>query len=171
MDLATRYTWVYGLTDLTGNSICDALWRFFVDAGGFPRRFRCDFDRRFINGKVGRLLRSHGVKIGASPPYRQSQNGADERHWNTAVEMARSFLAESNLPKRHWFWAIREAAIRMSMLPVKSGPSPDKAMEFSGDDDIDHNDTIVANLATHESTVPTGTQPRPRRTRSKTAAE
>jgi hypothetical protein len=68
VNLATRYTWVYGLSDLTRESLVDALWRFFVDAGGFPKRFRCDFHRWFLQGKVGRLLRSHGVKIGASPP-------------------------------------------------------------------------------------------------------
>jgi hypothetical protein len=68
LDLATRYTWVYGLSDLSGDCLIDALWRFFVDAGGFPKRFRCDFDWRFLHGKVCCLLRSHGAKIGASPP-------------------------------------------------------------------------------------------------------
>ena len=171
VDLATRYTWVYGLSDLSGDSIADALWRFFVDAGGFPTRFRCDFDRRFLQGKVGRLLRSHGVKIGASPPHRQSQNGAVERHWNTAVEMGRAFLAEANLPKRYWFWAVREASIRMNMLPVRSGPASDEEMGF-----LDHpleeveedHATVQANLAT---TAPS-TRPRPpkkKRTRSKNA--
>ncbi len=38
VDLATRYTWTYSLTDLSGDTIINALWRFFVDAGGFPRR-------------------------------------------------------------------------------------------------------------------------------------
>jgi hypothetical protein len=170
VDLATRYTWVYGLADLSGDCIVDALWRFFVDAGGFPKRFRCDFDRRFLHGKVGRLLRSHGVKIGASPPHRHSQNGAVERNWNTAVEMGRSFLAEANLPKRYWFWAVREASIRMNMLPVKAGPVTDDGLEFSGDPDDDPNPLIQANLA---STTPHGGSPplpnKPRRTRAKTA--
>ena len=156
VDLATRYTWVYGLTDLSGECITDALWRFFVDAGGFPKRFRCDFDRRFLHGKVGRLLRSHGVKIGASPPHRQSQNGAVERHWNTAVEMGRAFLAEANLPKRYWFWAVREASIRMNMLPVKSGPALDDAAEFQNiPEDDDPSSIPRANLVSSEGLPPT----------------
>jgi hypothetical protein len=130
VDLATRYTWTYGLSDLLGDTIIDAFWRFFVDAGGFPKRLRCDFDRRFLAGSAGRLLRSHGVRIGASPPHRQSQSGAVERNWNTAVEMARAFLAEAGLPRRYWFWAVREATIRMNMLPVKSGPSLDDEGAF-----------------------------------------
>jgi hypothetical protein len=123
VDLANRYTWTYGLTDLSGDTIINALWCFFVDAGGFPRRLRCDFDRRFLAGSVGCLLRSHGVRIGASPPHRQSKNGAAERNQNTAVEMARAFLAEAGLPKRYWFWAVLEATMSMDMLPYKAGPS------------------------------------------------
>ena len=34
VDLSTPYAWCYGLPDLTGPSLEDAFWRFFVDAGG-----------------------------------------------------------------------------------------------------------------------------------------
>ena len=40
--------------------------------------------------------------------------------------MARSFLAEAKLPKKFWYWALREAVIRMNILPVsinKDDPS------------------------------------------------
>jgi transposase InsO family protein len=121
VDLATRYTWTYGLSDLTGDSITDALWQYFVDAGGFPHRLRCDFDRRFRHGLVSQLLCAHGVRIGASPPHRQLQNGAVKRNWNTAVEMGPAYLTKAGLLKRYWFWAVREATICMNMLPVKAG--------------------------------------------------
>ena len=75
---------------------------------------------------MSRLLRSHGVRIGASPPHRQSQNGAVECQWQTACNMARTFLATACLPKRYWFWALRESVSRMNMLPVKSG-TPDNS--------------------------------------------
>jgi hypothetical protein len=120
VDLATRHAWTYGLANTSGTSIVDALWGFFIDAGGFPKRVRCDFDKRLIQGDVGRLLKANGVIIGASPPHRQSQNGAVERCWNTACEMGRSFLAEAQLPKRYWFWAIRTAIQRMNMLPCRN---------------------------------------------------
>ena len=83
-----------------------------------------------MQGAVARLLRSHGVLVGASPPHRQSQNGAVERQWQTACCMARSFLATARLPNRYWYWAIHEAVTRMNMLPVKSGPSVDDLGEF-----------------------------------------
>ena len=33
--------------------------------------------------------------------------------------MARSYLAESRLPKKFWFWAVREAVMRMNIIPVQ----------------------------------------------------
>ena len=128
--LSTKLTWVYGLTDLKGSTIADAFWLYAIDAGGFPKRLRTDFDKRLICGDVARLLRSHGVTIGAAPPHRQSQNGAVERQWQTACCMARSLLAKSRLPKSFWYWAIRESVGRMNMLPVQSGPDRHDAGEF-----------------------------------------
>ena len=32
--------------------------------------------------------------------------------------MARSFLTKAKLPKKFWHWAIREANIRMNVLPI-----------------------------------------------------
>ena len=120
--LSTKLTWVYGLTDLKGSTITDAFWLYEINAGGFPKRLQTDFDKRLICGDVARLLRSHGVTIGAAPSHRQSQNGAVERQWQTACCMARSLLAKSRLPKNFWYWAIRESVGRMNLLPVQSGP-------------------------------------------------
>jgi hypothetical protein len=109
VNLVTRYTWTYGLANLFGDTIIDALWHFFIDAGGFPWRLCCNC-----------------VRIGASPRYWQSQNGAVLLHnWNTAVEMAQAFLVEDRLPRHYWFLAVREAAVHMNMLPMKAGPSLD----------------------------------------------
>ena len=32
--------------------------------------------------------------------------------------MARSFLADAKLPKKFWYWALREANLRMNILPI-----------------------------------------------------
>ena len=37
-------TWVYGLRTMTGSTITDAIWSFFINAGGIPLRIQCDFD-------------------------------------------------------------------------------------------------------------------------------
>jgi hypothetical protein len=33
--------------------------------------------------------------------------------------MAQAMLIEAQLPRRYWFWALREATIRMNLLPCK----------------------------------------------------
>jgi hypothetical protein len=124
VDRATRKTWVYGLKDMNGSTIADALWRFFIDAGGFPKKIQCDFDPKFMGGKVRRLLNSHAIRLTAAPPNRQSQNGLVESHWKMACAMARSLLAEAQMPKVFWFWAVREAVQRMNLIPVEA-PTPE----------------------------------------------
>jgi transposase InsO family protein len=124
VDFATRHTWVYGLRTKSSECIIDALWCFYIDAGGFPTRIRCDFDSSFVKGKVYSFLRRKGIRVGVSPPGRQSQNGAVERQWRTATSMARALLVEAKMPKRYWFWALREAIIRMNLLPVKPTATP-----------------------------------------------
>jgi hypothetical protein len=130
VDRKTRKTWVYGLPDMGGNSLCDALWRFFIDAGGFLRQIQSDFDPKFVGGQVACLLRAHFIRLRASPPNRQSQNGLVESHWRVACGMARGLLAEAQLPKRYWFWAIREAVLRMNLLPVQV-PQSDGTKAYS----------------------------------------
>jgi hypothetical protein len=104
---------------MNGETISDALWKFFIDAGGFPRRIQCDFDPKFMGGKVRKLLNSHAIRLTAAPPNRQSQNGLVESHWKIACSMARSLLVEAQLPKILWFWAVREAVQRMNFIPVE----------------------------------------------------
>lgn len=136
VDLATHHVWIYGLRKKGAESVIDALWSFFVDAGGIPKRMRCDFDSSFVKGKVYAFLRRKGIQVGASPPGRQSQNGAVEHQWHSATSMARALLVEARLPKRYWFWAFREAVIRMNLLPCQPAakatrkPSDHEASKF-----------------------------------------
>ena len=125
VDRTTRKTWIYGLRDINGSTIADAIWSFFIDARGIPCSIQCDFDPRFLDGKVSRrLLTSRGIRVMASPPNCQSQTGLVESNWKTACKMARSFLAEAHLPKSFWFWAIHESVARMNLIPVRFNDNP-----------------------------------------------
>jgi hypothetical protein len=44
--------WVYGLWTKGADSVIDALWLFFINAGSIPKHIRCNFDSRFVKGKV-----------------------------------------------------------------------------------------------------------------------
>jgi hypothetical protein len=80
-DFTTRHNFFYGLKSKSGQAIVDALWCFFIDAGGIPARLRCDFDPSFVHGEVETFLQRQNIKITSSPPHRKSQNGAVERQW------------------------------------------------------------------------------------------
>ena len=118
VDSYSRQVFTYGLNGLSGMDVQDALYRFFIDAGGVPDTIQCDYDPRFLGGIVRRMLHSKGIRIRSSPPYRQSQNGLVERTWAVICRMARCFLTEAQLPKSYWYWAVREAGIRLNFMPT-----------------------------------------------------
>ena len=68
VDQCTTHSFLYGMNGCSGSDVCEALWKFFIDAGGFPRIMQCDFDPKFIGGKTIELLRSHGTRVRAAPP-------------------------------------------------------------------------------------------------------
>ena len=123
VDQCTTESFVYGMHGASGSDVCKALWKFFIDAGGFPRTIQCDFDPRLIGGRAAALLRSHGTRICAAPPHRQDKNGLVERRWQSLTAMARSFLTNAKLSKKFRYWAIREANIRSNLLPISQNPT------------------------------------------------
>ena len=42
----------------SGADVCEVLWKFFIDVGGFLKMLQFDFDLRLIGGKTAALLRS-----------------------------------------------------------------------------------------------------------------
>ena len=92
VDQCTTNSFVYGIHGSSGADVCEAFWKFFIDAGGFPKTLQCDFDTRLIGGKEAALLRSHGPRIRAAPPHRQDKNRLVERKWQSLPKMVRSFL-------------------------------------------------------------------------------
>jgi hypothetical protein len=179
VDYTTRYKWSYGLKYKSAESVIDALWCFFVDPGGMPTRIRCDFDSSFVKGKVNTFLKLHRISITSAPPKQQSQNGLVERQWRTAVVMARAMLIEAQLPRRYWFWALREATIRMNLLPCKPTgktssppadsdddvPTPVEVAQPAKESVYDPVSPPISNPAVRAgpTSTQTGTPPKPRR--------
>ena len=117
VDKATRYKFVYGLTNLK-SSLQDALSQFLLDSNTQPVLIRTDYDTKLMGGKSLRLLKKAGIKVQAAPPKRQHQNGLVERHWQTVVTMARNWLRSSLLPTKYWFYAIKRACEVCNILPT-----------------------------------------------------
>ena len=85
---ATRYNWVFGLKDLSKESILLAFHLFRADAGSHARCFRCDRDPKLFGTTIKEHLVDHGSNIVAAAAGRQSSNGLVESHWKIMVHMA-----------------------------------------------------------------------------------
>ena len=118
VDSHSRLKLTYGLKNLN-SSLISALKRFIIDAQAPIGEIRTDFDTKLIHGDVRTFLDSSKIKILASPPYRQHQNGLVERHWQTLVSMSRNWLRASLLPSTYWFFAIKRAAEVLNMYPTQ----------------------------------------------------
>ena len=105
-DQCTTNSFVYGMHGFLDADVCEALLKFFIDSGGFPKTLQCNFDIQLIGGKATALLRSFGTRIRAAPPHRQDKNELVERKCQSLTKMDRSFLTAAKLPEKLWFWAI-----------------------------------------------------------------
>jgi hypothetical protein len=121
VDRATRYNWVFGLKDLSKESIISAFRLFRADAGSYARCFRCDCDPKLFGMAIREHLVDHKSNIIAAAAGRQSSNGLVESHWKIMVHMARAYLTEKQMPRSFWFYAVSHSARMMNAIPGKFG--------------------------------------------------
>ena len=84
------------MNSLTSTEIIAALEAFQESAGGTPKRFHSNFDKKLIGGRALKWIREQKSKIIAAPAGRQSSNGLVERTWRTIVTMARAYITKKN---------------------------------------------------------------------------
>jgi hypothetical protein len=121
VDVATRFTWVYGLTSLSSSDIIGALLQFRIAAGAMPKEFHSDFDRKLIGGQTLRWIQENHSSIKAAPARRQSSNGLVERTWQTLVRMARAYITEKQVGREFWYFSIKHAAHMLNQVPGRLG--------------------------------------------------
>jgi hypothetical protein len=121
VDVATRFTWVYGLTSLSSTDIIGALLQFRIAAGAMPKEFHSDFDRKLIGGQTLRWIQENHGSIKAAPARRQSSNGLVERTWQTLVRMARAYITEKQVGREFWYFSIKHAAQMLNQVPGRLG--------------------------------------------------
>jgi hypothetical protein len=99
VDRATRYNWVYGLKDLSSDSILSALHYFKADAGSYACCFRLDCDAKLFGTRIREHLIDNDSNIVATAAGRQSANGLVESHWKVMVHMSCAYLTEKQMPR------------------------------------------------------------------------
>lgn len=82
--------------------------------------FRCDGGLEFNNAKVKAALHKYGITMLVGSPYSPEQNGSAERENRSVVELARSMLSVSGLPKCLWSHACGTAVYLLN----RTGNSP-----------------------------------------------
>ncbi|GJR38458.1 retrotransposon protein, putative, ty1-copia subclass [Tanacetum coccineum] len=64
-------------------------------------------------------LTDHGIIAHRTPPYTPQHNGVSERRNKTLLDMVRSMMSQTTLPKSFWDYALEIAARILNMVPTK----------------------------------------------------
>ncbi|GKE48666.1 retrotransposon protein, putative, ty1-copia subclass [Tanacetum coccineum] len=73
----------------------------------------------FENFKFLDHLNEHGIISHRTPPYTPQNNGMSERRNRTLLDMVRSMMSQTTLPKFFWDYALETAARILNMVPTK----------------------------------------------------
>ena len=84
------------------------------------RTFRTDNGGEYTSSQFENYLKAEGIRLELTVPKTPQQNGVTERLNQTLVEMARSMLLDSKLPKKFWGEAISTAVYLKNRTPVKA---------------------------------------------------
>ncbi len=118
---ATRYNWVFGLKDLSKESILSAFYLFRLDAGSYAWCFHCNCDPKLFGTTIWEHLIDNNSNIIAVAAGRQSSIGLVELHWKIIVHMARAYLTKKQMPWSFWFYAVVHSIRMMNAIPGKLG--------------------------------------------------
>ncbi|GJY03033.1 zinc finger, CCHC-type containing protein [Tanacetum coccineum] len=64
-------------------------------------------------------LKDHGIIAHRTPPYTPQHNGVSERRNRTLLDMVRSMMSQTTLPKPFWDYALETVACILNMVPTK----------------------------------------------------
>ena len=132
IDDKTRYVWVYVIKRKSDVFKCFCEWKTEVEKslGQSMKMFRTDNGGKFTSTEFEEYLKKEGIKHELTIPKCPEQNGVAERMNRTLVEMVRSMLADSQLPKLFWAEALATATYLRNRSPTKAveGKTPYEAI-------------------------------------------
>nr|GEX17373.1 retrotransposon protein, putative, Ty1-copia subclass [Tanacetum cinerariifolium] len=86
-------------------------------------------------------LKEHGIITHRTPPYTPQHNGVSEKRNRTLLDMVRSMMSQTTLPKSFWDYA-RESATRiLNMVPTKKSYNSRSKLESKDLEIIQEEDT------------------------------
>ncbi|GJT68701.1 zinc finger, CCHC-type containing protein [Tanacetum coccineum] len=85
------------------------------------KSLRSDRGGEYMSQEFLDHLKEHGIIAHRTPPYTPQHNGVSERRNQTLLDMVRSMMSQTTLPKSFWDYALESAARILNMVPTKKG--------------------------------------------------
>lgn len=121
IDEKSKYTWLTLLP--SKDKVFDAFLNFqnYVtnQFNGKIKVLRSDNGGEYTSHKFKEHLANHGIIHQTSCPYTPQQNGVAERKNRHLMEVARSIMFHSHVPKRFWGDAVMTACYLINRIPTK----------------------------------------------------
>ncbi|GJX99792.1 retrotransposon protein, putative, ty1-copia subclass [Tanacetum coccineum] len=83
------------------------------------KSLRSDRGGEYMSQEFLDHLKEHVIIAHHTPPYTPQHNGVSERKNRTLLDMVRSMMSQTNLPKSFWDYALEIAARILNMVPTK----------------------------------------------------
>nr|GEW45227.1 retrotransposon protein, putative, Ty1-copia subclass [Tanacetum cinerariifolium] len=83
------------------------------------KSLRSDNRGKYMSQEFLDHLKDHGIIAHCTPPYTPQHNGVSERRNRTLLDMVRSMMSQTTLPKSFWDYALEIAARILNMVPTK----------------------------------------------------
>ncbi|GJY39787.1 retrotransposon protein, putative, ty1-copia subclass, partial [Tanacetum coccineum] len=83
------------------------------------KSLRSDRGGEYMSQEFLDHLKEHGIIAHRTPPYTPQHNRVSERRNRTLLDMVRSMMSQTTLPKSFWDYALESAARILNMVPTK----------------------------------------------------
>ncbi|GJV83673.1 retrotransposon protein, putative, ty1-copia subclass [Tanacetum coccineum] len=83
------------------------------------KSLRSDRGGEYMSQEFLDHLKDHGIITHRTHPYTPQHNGVSERRNRTLLDMVRSMMSQTTLPKSFWDYALETAARILNMVPTK----------------------------------------------------
>ncbi|GJT56283.1 retrotransposon protein, putative, ty1-copia subclass, partial [Tanacetum coccineum] len=83
------------------------------------KSLRSDRRGEYMSQEFLNHLKDHCIIAHRTPPYTPQHNGVSERRNRTLLDMIRSMMSQTTLPKSFWDYALESAARILNMVPTK----------------------------------------------------
>ncbi|GJT25812.1 retrotransposon protein, putative, ty1-copia subclass [Tanacetum coccineum] len=83
------------------------------------KAIRSDRGGEYLSHEFVNHMKSCGIVSQLTPPYTPQHNGVSERRNQTLLDMVRSMMNLTTLPKSFWGYALESAARILNMVPTK----------------------------------------------------